>query len=314
MPPLTWRRRYYEFPQVAYPATLAPRCLPISIWRHGGWRLGCLVGCGTRRSGWYGGGLHYPFPYNARRSCARGFPRRCSDGPDHVRTASDRNDHNWFPPAWCTGQRRQRQRTHVVVSGRFSVGTLGRRVRFPRSHRVRTPHSCGVSDAPSEMPDGGSRRLRSRSPIKQRAHYSVLLWSALARTPLFALSTDIFQSYKPTSVSASTCFASPAFPPQLSNRARPESRRLNLVSATAPLRLWLRTSSIQRAAKASSVTSSLSTSTPSSASQSVAPWVYHHPASSPPYAPPLLVLRPDLASLGSRYAGCIRIGGCWHVG
>jgi hypothetical protein len=176
MLPLKWRLIYWDFPQLAYPATLAPRCLfpyVLGAWGDGGgWRLACLGGYGTRRSDMFGVGLRFPFPYNAKRSCARRFPQRCSDGADHVRAASDRND-NGFLNAWCTGQRRRRQRTSLIVRAQFGVGTLGRRVRFPCSDRVRTPHNRGLRGAPPETPDSDSRRLRSRSPVNQRAHYSV---------------------------------------------------------------------------------------------------------------------------------------------
>jgi hypothetical protein len=79
--------------------------------------------------------------------------------------------------------------------------------------------------------------------------------------------------------------------PTLSNRAT-LGRSLGvlyLVSATAPLRSWLRTR-LLRVAWASSVTSSLSTTTQFPASRSVASSAYSHPASSLLYAPPLLVL------------------------
>jgi hypothetical protein len=54
-----------------------------------------------------------------------------------------------------------------------SSWALGCRVRFSRSHRVRTPHIHNLSDSPPATSSGGSSRLHSRSPIKQRASYSV---------------------------------------------------------------------------------------------------------------------------------------------
>jgi hypothetical protein len=101
--------------------------------------------------------------------------------------------------------------------------------------------------------------------------------------------TTSFQNYKPTLVSASTCFASRSSRPRFLTALGRSLGVLYLVSATAPLRFWLRTR-LLRVALAGSVTSSLSTTTQFSASRFVASSAYPHPASSLLYAPPLLVL------------------------
>jgi hypothetical protein len=129
--------------------------------------IGFLGGCGPCRSGRLGSGLSYPFPYNTRCSRARGFPRRSPDGADHVWTVSECYDHNGVPKAWYTGRRRRRQRTNVVVRTRFVVGALICCVRFSRSRRVRNLDNHSLSDASPATSNGGLRRLRSRSPIKQ---------------------------------------------------------------------------------------------------------------------------------------------------
>jgi hypothetical protein len=91
--------------------------------------------------------------------------------------------------------------------------------------------------------------------------------------PFLRLPRIFFQSYKPTSVSASTCFTSrsslPRFPTAL-------GQSLGAL-------YWLRTR-LLRVVWASSVTSSLSTTTQLSASRSVACLAYPHPASSLLYA------------------------------
>jgi hypothetical protein len=96
---------------------------------------------------------------------------------------------------------------------------------------------------------------------------------------------------KPTSLSASTCFPSLTSLPRSLTALGRSLGVLHPVSATAPLCFWRRTR-LQRAAKANSKTSSWHTKTPSSASRSIASSVCHHPASSPIYAPQLLVLFP----------------------
>jgi hypothetical protein len=107
--------------------------------------------------------------------------------------------------------------------------------------------------------------------------------------PFLRLPRTSSQSYKPTSVSASTSFASRSSLPRFSTALGRSQGVLYLVSETAPLRSWLRTRLLWFAL-ASSVTSSLSTTTQFSASRSVASFAYSHPASSLLYAPPLLVL------------------------
>jgi hypothetical protein len=103
------------------PAASLPRntrsetSLPIRFRGMEGTGLGCLGGCGPCLSGRFGSGLCYPFLCSATCSRARGFPRRSSNGADHVWTVSDCYDHNGVPQAWYTILRRQRQRAHVVV-------------------------------------------------------------------------------------------------------------------------------------------------------------------------------------------------------
>jgi hypothetical protein len=121
----------------------------------------------------FGIGLNYPFPYNARCSHARGFPRRSYEGAGHAWTVSDCYYHSDVAGAWYAGRRRRRIRTHVVVRTRFVVGALRCRVRFSRSRRVRTLDNHNLSDAFPATSKSGSRKLHSRSPIKQRAYYLV---------------------------------------------------------------------------------------------------------------------------------------------
>jgi hypothetical protein len=114
MPPLMWRLRCWAFPQLAYPATLAPRCLFPYVSEAWGGSLRCFGGCGPCRSGKFGSGLSYPFPYSTRYSRARGLvPTRSSYGADHVWTVSDCYDLSGVPKALYTGRRRRLQRTHV---------------------------------------------------------------------------------------------------------------------------------------------------------------------------------------------------------
>jgi hypothetical protein len=107
--------------------------------------------------------------------------------------------------------------------------------------------------------------------------------------PFLRLPRTSFQSYKPTSVSASTCFASRSSHPRSPTALGRSLGVLYLVSATAPLSFWLRTRLLP-VAWASSVTSSLGTTTQFSASRSVVSSAYPHPTSSLLYAPPLLLL------------------------
>jgi hypothetical protein len=59
------------------------------------------------------------------------------------------------------------------VRTRFVVGALRCRMRFSCSRRVRTLDNHNLSDAFPATSNGGSRMLRSRSPIKQRIDCSV---------------------------------------------------------------------------------------------------------------------------------------------
>jgi hypothetical protein len=105
IPLLTWRLRFWAFLQLAYLSRISrsEMSLPIRFGNMrnlvGLLRLGCLGGCGPRRSGRFGSGLGDPFPYNVRRSRARAHLRRCSNGADHGRTASDCDDYSGVPPA-----------------------------------------------------------------------------------------------------------------------------------------------------------------------------------------------------------------------
>jgi hypothetical protein len=147
---------------------------------------------------------------------------------------------------------------------------------------------------------------RSRSPIKQTSTLLGPLMACPRSYPFPSLPHLSFQSYKPTTLSASTCFASPTSLPRFLAAHGRSLGVLHLVSVTAPLRLWLRTR-LHRAAWASSVTCSISTTALSSASWYVAFSVYPHPASSPFFAPSLLVL---LAISRFKLCGvCIRVGG-----
>jgi hypothetical protein len=98
-----------------------------------------------------------------------------------------------------------------------------------------------------------------------------------------------FQSYTPTSLGASTYFASRSSLPRFPTAVGRSQGVLHIVSAMAPLRFWLRPRLLW-VAWASSVTSSLGTTTQFSAARCVAYSAYPHPASSLLYSPPLLVL------------------------
>jgi hypothetical protein len=103
--------------------------------------------------------------------------------------------------------------------------------------------------------------------------------------PFLYLPRTSFQSYWP-----STSFASRSSLHRFLTALIGQSLGvLHVVSATAPLRFWLRTRLLW-VAWASSVTSSLSTTTQFSASRSAASSAYSHPASSLLYGLPLLVL------------------------
>jgi hypothetical protein len=78
--------------------------------------------------------------------------------------------------------------------------------------------------------------------------------------PFLRLPRTSFQSCKHTSLSASTCFASRSSLPRFVARLGLSLGVLHLVSATAPLRFWLRTR-LLLVALASSVTRSLSNTT-----------------------------------------------------
>jgi hypothetical protein len=168
-----WRLRYLACPQLAYHAKPAPTFLFPYLSEAKGWgtwqpwRMRPM----SERLVWQRA-LISDF-YIARYSRALGTPRRSFDGADHVWTVSNCYDHNGVPEAWFTGWRRRRLRTHVVVTIRFVVGALRCRVRFSRSRRVRTPHNHSLTNGFPATPNGGSRRLRSRSPIKQREDCSV---------------------------------------------------------------------------------------------------------------------------------------------
>jgi hypothetical protein len=109
--------------------------------------------------------------------------------------------------------------------------------------------------------------------------------------PFFAFATDIFPKLQANISERANLLHFAKLAPTFSYHARPKSRRFVscLVSATAPLHFSLRLR-LLRAAWASSVTSSLSTTTQFSASRSVASSVYPHSTSSLLNALPLLVL------------------------
>jgi hypothetical protein len=216
-------------------------------------------GCGPCRNGRYGGGLSYPFPYNTRCSRARGFTRRTSDGANYIWTVSDCYAHNGFPKAWYTGRRPRRQRTHVVVITRFVVSALTCRVRFSRSRRVRTFNNHNLAMLPPQRPTVARAGCvaEARSNNEQIARSLDGLPSLVL---LSAFATDIFPKLQADIIERVNLLRFAKLAPTFSNRARHEFRRLYLVSATPPLRFWLRIR-LLRVAWASSVTSSLSTTT-----------------------------------------------------
>jgi hypothetical protein len=134
-------------------------------------------------------------------------PRRSSDEDDHVWAVSDYYGHIGAPQAWYTGRRRPRHRNHWVVRARIVVGALICRVRFSRSRRVRTPDKRSLSDASTATSNGGSRTLRARSMVKPSRLLGFLMACPYSY-PFLRLLRTSFQSYKHTSLSASTCFAS----------------------------------------------------------------------------------------------------------
>jgi hypothetical protein len=107
--------------------------------------------------------------------------------------------------------------------------------------------------------------------------------------PRSELSTDIVPKLQAKISERVDVFRFVNLTPTFSKCTRPESRRLHLVSATAPVRSWLRTR-LRMAASASCVTNSMSTTTPYFASRYVASSVYPHPASSPLFKPLVLGL------------------------
>jgi hypothetical protein len=143
------------------------------------------------------------------------------------------------------------------------VGELKCRVRRSYPRRVRALHKHGLSDTSPDTSDGGSRRLRRRSPIKKRAHAQSLDGMSLL-VPFSAFGT-------------------------VSNRARPESRRFVYRLSHDVLPLFA-SDPPTTAASASYVTSFMSTKTPYCASRSVAFLDYYHPESSPLFVTRLLVI------------------------
>jgi hypothetical protein len=107
--------------------------------------------------------------------------------------------------------------------------------------------------------------------------------------PLSAFATDIFPKLQADISEHVNLLRFAKFAHTFSNRARPESMRFVSRLGHGALAFWLWTR-LLRVALASSVTSSLNTTTLFSASRSVASSAYPHPASSLLYAPPLLVL------------------------
>jgi hypothetical protein len=171
MPPCTWRLRYWAFLQLAYPATLAPICLFPYVSEAWGWGI------------W----LPWRMRPMSERPMAVGSAIRFLTAQD-ARVRGVSQDEVQMEPtiygrlatAMTTAvsrrhgtPRRRRQRTHVVVRTRFVVGALTYRVRFSRSRRVRILDNHNLTDASPATSNVGSRRLRSRSPIKQQADCSV---------------------------------------------------------------------------------------------------------------------------------------------
>jgi hypothetical protein len=149
--------------------TRSERCLPICF---GGMEVGDLVALAdATHVGSVGLAMGYVIRFLTTQDArVRGDSH---DGADHVWAVSDCYDHNGAPHAWFTGRKRRRQRIHVVVRTRFVVEALRCRVRFSCSRRIRTLDNHSLSDASPAMSNGGSRRLRSRSPIKQRVDCSI---------------------------------------------------------------------------------------------------------------------------------------------
>jgi hypothetical protein len=156
----------------------------------------------------------------------------------------------------------------VVVRTCFVVGVLRCRVRFSGAHRVRTPHYHSLRDA---SPTPRPRVARAGCVAEARSNTEQLarpLNGLPSLVPLFAFATDIFAKL------------------QADINERVNLRRfeklgqslgvLHPASATVPLRVWLR-ARLLRVAWARSVTSTLNTMTPFSASRFVASSVYHNP-------------------------------------
>jgi hypothetical protein len=113
----------------------------------------------------------------------------------------------------------------VVLRTRFVLDALRCRGRFSRSRRVRNPFNHNFSDASPATSNGGSRWLRSRSPIKQRADCSVGLDGLPPRVPLSAFTTDIFPKLQADISERVNVLRFAKLAPTFSNRTRPESRR-----------------------------------------------------------------------------------------
>jgi hypothetical protein len=166
MPPYMWRHVYWAFPQLAYPATLAPRCLfpyVSEAWGWGTWLPWRMRPMSERPAG---NGLNYPFPYNARCSRARG----------------DSNDEVLMVPTMygrlATAMTTTVSRRHGTPDGDYeSMSSLELALSWTRLDAAcgsrRTLDNHNLNDASPAMSNGGSRWLRSRSPVKQRTDCSV---------------------------------------------------------------------------------------------------------------------------------------------
>jgi hypothetical protein len=245
--------------------------------------------------------LERKMPVRAGKIC----PRWCSDG--RLATAVITTLFRRFNAP--DGDGGDNEHMYIVVKARFGMGRLGCHVRCSCSPRVRTPHNHILSVDSSKTSDDGWLAL-APSPKPDEQETSTLLGPLMTypRSYHFLLLPRIsFQSYKPTSASPSTCFASPFSLPRFLTSLDRSLGVLHLVSTTAPFHflLWTR---LQRAAWATSVTSSRSTMTPTSVSRIVASLDYYHPASSPLFTPHYLRFQP---SMGSSYICGVHLSRRW---
>jgi hypothetical protein len=138
-------------------------------------------------------------------------------------------------------------------------------VRFSCSRRVRTPYNQGL---PPKHPMVAHECCVADTQSNSR-HTTRSFYALPSLVPLSVFATDIFLKLQADSSPHANLFRFANLVPTFSYHARPESRRLASHLARGAIFGGLRTR-LQRAAWVSSLTSSMNTVTPSSASRFVA--------------------------------------------